>query len=246
VSEQVSVPGVTTQDVEYTLNGKLYIGQLCLPESISGPRPGVLVAHSGQGLNNHAKNRAQRVALLGYTAFALDYYGNGVPPAEGANQAEIAAMMGDVRQTRAIGRAGLEVLSAHESVDSSRLAAIGFCFGGTMVLELARDGADLKAVVGFHSGLTTSRPEDASNISGRILTCLGADDPIIPSEQRIAFEQEMTAGNVVDWQILLFGGALHGFTDEEGDGTYPFLKYDEIADRRSWAAMCGLFDEAFA
>ena len=133
---------------------------------------------------------------------------------------------------------------ADELTDPDRLAAIGYCFGGTMSLELARSGAPLAAVVGFHSGLATPHPEDAANITGKVLVCIGADDPIIPPEQRLGFEDEMRAAGV-DWQMHVYGGAVHSFTNPTADGSNPAIRYDQHADERSWLAMQGLFAEVF-
>ena len=128
-------------------------------------------------------------------------------------------------------------------MDTTRLGAIGYCFGGTMCLELARGGADLKAVVGFHSGLGTARPEDASQIKGKVLALIGVEDPIVPPEQRAAFEKEMQEGGV-DWQMILYGGAAHSFTNPNaGDMKTPGIEYHEPTDRRSWQAMLDLFAE---
>jgi len=130
--------------------------------------------------------------------------------------------------------------------DGHRLAAIGFCFGGTLALELARGGADLKAIVGFHSGLATPRPQDAGAIVGKVLVLIGADDPIIPPEQRSAFEDEMRAGGV-DWQLHLYGGVQHSFTNPRANNTgLPGIAYHEPTDRRSWRAMRDLFDETLS
>jgi dienelactone hydrolase len=132
------------------------------------------------------------------------------------------------------------------AVDHSRLAAIGYCFGGTVVMELARTGADLKAVVGFHPGLASKRPEDSRNIAGKVLMCVGSDDPLIPHNQRVAFEEEMKAAGV-DWQMNIYGGAVHSFTHPWADRVnIPYIKYDKKADERSWTAMLDLFNEVFA
>jgi dienelactone hydrolase len=235
---------VHTADIEYTYEDLRLVGELAVDDSLPGPRPGVLVCHEGTGLADHARHKARQLAELGYVAFALDYYGGGrqLPPADvGARFAELA---GDPLRTRAVGRAGLDVLLAHELADPARVAAVGFCFGGTLALELARGGADLKAVVGFHSGLSTARPKDAVNITGRILVCIGADDPLVPPEQRLEFEREMRDAGV-DWRMNLYGGAAHSFTNPSADGTRPGIKYDQRADQRSWRAMTDLFDEVF-
>jgi dienelactone hydrolase len=159
--------------------------------------------------------------------------------------ARLGALMGDADRTRELARAGLDVLLAREETDRARVAAIGYCFGGTMALELARSGADLKAVVGFHSGLATTRPEDARNIVGCVLVCIGTDDPLIPVEQRHAFEQEMRDGGV-DWRMNLYGGAGHSFTNPSADRYgVAGVAFHGQSDDRSWRAMLDLFDETF-
>jgi dienelactone hydrolase len=137
------------------------------------------------------------------------------------------------------------VLKAEPRTDPARLAAIGFCFGGTLSLELARGGADLKAVVGFHSGLSTVHPEDARNITGKVLALIGADDPMVHADERRAFEEEMRAGGV-DWEMNVYGGAVHSFTNTlASPDTFPGIAYHEPTDRRSWQAMVDLFNEVF-
>jgi len=154
------------------------------------------------------------------------------------------ALMGNPDEIRARARAGLELLLSQPQADHSRVAAIGYCFGGTMALELARGGADLKAVVGFHSGLQTTRPEDAQNIKGRVLVCIGTEDPLIPPDQRTAFEEEMRAAGV-DWRMNLYGGAAHSFTNPRAsEAGMPGIEYHGPTDARAWTAMRDLFDEA--
>ncbi len=232
-------------DIAYPFDGLALVGEIAFDDTGAGKRPGVLVAHDGGGLSDHARRSARRLAQLGYIAFALDYYGNGarLPPEEVS--ARFGELAGDPARTRAIAQAGLGVLLANENVDATKVAAIGYCFGGTLSLELARSGADVQAVVGFHSGLSTSRPEDAAHIKGRVLACIGADDPIVPPDQRLAFEEEMRAGGV-DWQLHIYGGAVHSFTNPDADGSSPALKYDRRADQRSWRSMLELFGEVFA
>lgn len=235
------------QEIEYEVNGQRMVGQLAVPDG-DGLRPGVLVAHEGPGIDDNAKRRAGRITEeFGYVTFALDYIGDGKRIEGGmpAVRERLAPLREDPLQTRVLGQAGLDVLTGCDRADSSKLAAIGHCFGGTLVLELARGGAPLTAVVGFHSGLATTRPEDAANISGTILVCIGADDATIPAEQRAAFEAEMTAAGV-DWQMHVYGGVVHSFTNPLVDGVeMPMLKYDAAADRRSWAAMVELFSSVF-
>lgn len=229
-------------DIEYSLDGQRYVGFLAVPDG-HDVRPGVLVGHEGSGLDEHAKRRATRLAELGYVAFALDYHGDGEPVPFAEVRSRLAPLMAAPEITRARAKAGLDILLAQPRTDPARIAAIGFCFGGTMMLELARSGADVKAVVGFHSGLGTGRPEDARNITGSVLVCIGADDPMITAEQRAGFEAEMRAARV-DWRMTVYGSAVHSFTNERADSLgLPGIAYHGLTDRRSWQAMVDLFDE---
>jgi dienelactone hydrolase len=140
----------------------------------------------------------------------------------------------------------LDALLDQERVDRSRVAAVGYCFGAVVVMELARTGADIKAVVGFHPGLTSSRPEDSRNIVGRVLMFVGADDPLVTVAERAAFEDEMRAAGV-DWQMNVYGGAKHRFTDPDASAAgVPGLEYNPSAAERSWRAMLDLLEEALA
>ncbi|MEA3065452.1 MAG: hypothetical protein QOJ27_1904 [Sphingomonadales bacterium] len=206
------------------------------------PAPGVLVAHEGGGLGRHTKERALRLADLGYIAFALDYYGEEDPPLERA-MALGKELRGDRPRFRARLAAGLEVLIAQANVDPARLAGIGYCMGGAAVIELARMGTPFVAVVGFHSGFVPGTPEENGAIRGKLLLCHGADDPIVTAAQRDAFLAEASAAGI-DWQLHLYGGVGHSFTNPDIDalGIAGFA-YDEEADRRSWAAMLNLFEE---
>ena len=233
-----------TQDIEYHADGARLVGCLAVDDSRSGKRPGVLVAPEGGGLVDLTKAIARRLAEAGYVAFAMDYYGDGKPLSD-RNEVmpRINAFMAEPSTIRARATAALAVLAGQPQCDPGKLAAIGYCFGGTTVLELARSGADLKAVVGFHSGLGTTRPAVAGEVKPKILTCIGAKDPIIPADQRQAFEAEMTAAGV-DWQMNVYGEAGHSFTNP-GVGALGRARFDyhEQTDRRSWAAMMDLFVE---
>ena len=235
-----------TEEISYEVEGTTMIGHLALPDG-DDVRPCVLVCHEGPGMSDHARTRADRLAVLGYVAFALDYHGGGTVLTERAEMSgRIGAWLEDPTQTRLRAHAGLDVLLAQVRADAARVAAIGFCFGGTMALELARSGADVKAVVGFHSGLGTARPQDASNIRGSILVCIGADDPMVPEAQRLAFQDEMRAANV-DWRLNLYGGAVHSFTNVDADAMgAPMIRYHKPTDDRSWRAMLDLFGETLA
>jgi dienelactone hydrolase len=235
---------VQIRDIEYDHDAVRLVGRLAVDDDRPGTRPAVLIAHDASGLGDHPKETARRLAELGYVAFALDYHGDGqlLPPDQVGER--LGALAGDPDRIRALARAGLEVLLDNEFTDPDRVAAMGYCFGGTLALELARSGAALAAVVGLHSGLSTTRPEDASRIAGKVLVCIGADDPVIPPEQRAAFETEMRAAGV-DWQMHLYGGVVHSFTNPDADGSMPAIKYDRGADARSWQAMLALFAEVF-
>ncbi|HYE28730.1 MAG TPA: dienelactone hydrolase family protein [Allosphingosinicella sp.] len=208
-----------------------------------GRAPGVLIAHEGGGLARHTKERALRLAGIGYVAFALDMYGEEESPPERA-MALGKALRTDRPLLRSRVAAALDVLTAQPGVDSTRLAAIGFCMGGAAVIELARTGAPLRVVVGFHSGFLPGSAEENAAIAGTLLLCHGAEDLIVGAVQRDAFLAEATAAGV-DWQLHLYGGVGHSFTNPDIDAlNLTGFAYDETADRRSWTAMLNLFDEA--
>jgi dienelactone hydrolase len=236
---------MVTQDIEYAVGDKTFVGYLTRPEPLTGKRPGILVCHDAGGIREHAKDRARKLTELGYIAFAMDLFGEATAGTEQA-KARIASLSGDLPTLRGRMNAALELLKSQPNVDAARTAAIGFCFGGQAVLELARSGAELACVVGFHSTLHTTAPEDAKNIKCKVMVCLGAKDPIIPAEQRAAFVDEMVKGGV-DWQMLLYGQAVHAFTDKTADsyGVWA-LAYHELTDNRSWRAMLSLFGETMA
>ncbi len=237
---------IRTEAVEYRHGETVLEGYLAYDDALAGKRPGVLVVHEWMGLNPYAKRRAEQLAGLGYVAFACDIYGKGVRPADAK---EAAALAGKYRGDRALLRAravaGLDVLAKDARVDPGRIAAIGYCFGGTTALELARSGAGLAGVVSFHGGLDTPTPEDARKIKGKVLALHGADDPFAPAAQVAAFEEEMRKGGV-DWQLVLYGGAVHGFSNpDSGSDNSKGMAYNEKADRRSWEAMKAFFAEIF-
>lgn len=236
-----------SEEITYQADGLSMRSRLYLPDGASGRRPGVLVFPEAFGLGEHTLSSAERLASLGYVALACDLHGE----AKLYNElGPVMPLIGALRQapehTRARARGALDALTSRPEVDAAKVAAIGFCFGGTMALELARGGADVASVVGFHSGLATTAPHDAKNIKGKVLVCLGADDPSIPPEQRSAFETEMREGRV-DWRMHLYGGVVHSFTNPEADamGRPEMARYDAGADRRSWAEMLALFSEVF-
>jgi dienelactone hydrolase len=239
---------IVNKTVEYRQGDTVLEGYLAYDDSIKGKRPGVLVIHEWQGLTSYEKKRAEQLAALGYVAFAADIYGKGVRPATPELAAKEAAKYrgADRSLIRARSAAGLEKLASFPEVDASRLAAIGYCFGGTAALELARSGADLKGTVSFHGGLDTPVPADALKIRGKVLALHGADDPNVPPVQVAAFQQEMRMAKV-DWQMTYYGGAVHAFTNpKNGNDPSKGVAYNEKADRRSWEAMKVFFNEIFA
>jgi len=236
-----------TRDIDYAGGDAQLRGYLACSDT-GARRPGVLVFHEGLGLGDFAMERARRLAGHGYVALAADMFGD---RQQAANLDQAMALIGGLRtntaRLRARARAALATLTALPEVDATRCAAIGFCFGGTVALELARDGADLKAVVSFHGVLSTTQPAAAGAVRASVLVLTGADDPLAPPEQIAAFENEMRAGKVADWQVTSYGNVLHGFTNPSADGSImSSALYDAQADRRSWAAMQGLFDEVLA
>lgn len=226
------------------------IGTMCVPDGIGDGAgatvPGIVVFHEGPGLDDHAIGRAERLAELGCIAFAADYHGGGTRPPFDEMRTRVMGLLADRDRTRAIARAGFDVLLAEPGVDVERTAAIGFCFGGTTALELGRSGAPVQAIVGFHSGLSSPNPADAANIVGSVLVCIGADDPMVPVEERLAFEEEMRAAGGVDYRINVYGGAVHSFTNPAADAWgAPGIAYHRPTDERSWRAMLDLFEERF-
>ena len=232
------------QHISYELDGLTYIGYLALPTG-SDQVPGILVCHEGPGISDNTYTKADRLAELGFVAFALDYHGEGkMVPLEDM-MTKLMALITSPEKTLARANAGLRVLLDQPRVDPTRVAAIGYCFGGTMCLELARAGSNLAAVVGFHSGLGTSTTVVSGAITAKVLVCIGADDPMIPPDQRHAFEKEMTAAKA-DWRMNIYGGAQHSFTNPGADATNrPGIKYNQSADERSWQAMREIFAEVF-
>ena len=234
-----------THDIDYRAEAVNLRGYLAFDETTARRRPGVLVFHEGLGLGEFAMARARMLAELGYVALAADMFGD---RRQARNLQEVVKLVGDLRnepeKLRARGSAALTTIAALPQVDANRIGAIGFCFGGSVVLELARDGADLKAAVSFHGVLATRMPAASGKVKASVLVCTGADDPLAPPEQVKAFEDEMRAAGVRDWQVISYGNTLHGFTNPAADGSMMrSALYSAQADRRSWASMRSLFDE---
>lgn len=245
----ISIPAfaaIRTEVVEYKEGKTVCEGYLAYDDSLSSVRPGVLVVHEWMGLNDYAKRRARELAELGYVAFAADIYGKGVR----ANNMDEASKLSSIYKSdrklfRARVNAALDVLKKRKNVDPKKCAAIGYCFGGTAVLELARSGADVDGVVSFHGGLDSPTPQDAKNIKGKVLALHGADDPFVPRAAVLAFEDEMKNAGV-DWQLSLYSHASHGFTNpDNGSDPSKGMAYNAEADQRSWNEMKSFFAEIF-
>lgn len=233
---------IRVQTVDYKQGNTVLEGWLVYNTAVHGKRPGVVIYPAYWGPSAHEKDVAEKLARMGYVAFVADIYGKGIrlntPQAAGAQ-------MGKYMKDRALlllrAQAGFDQLRHARMVDTSKLAAIGYCFGGAPALDLARSGAPLVDVVTFHGVLSAPGSGNADNIKAHVLVLHGAADPIVNAQAVDAFEKEMTADKV-DWQVVLYGGVMHAFTDN----THPSnpahgTKYDAVADKRSWQAATDLF-----
>ncbi len=235
-----------TQNFEYRLGDLTFRGYLAYDEARPGKRPGILVVHEAWGVGEHVRERAERLAGLGYVALAADMFGEGRQASstqEGLGWT--AALRNDVPTLRARIRAAFDALSSLPQVDPNRIASIGYCFGGTASLELARSGAPVVGVVGFHSNLSTQQPAEAGKVSAKILACIGTEDPFVPPAQVQTFVEEMTRAGA-DFQLILYGGAMHSFTNPKAaERGLNGLAYHKPTDERSWSAMQTFFHELF-
>ncbi len=239
---------VATEAIPYTHDGSQFEGFLVEPSLLKDgeKRPGVLLVHDWTGLQDYARERAEMLAGLGYVVFAADIYGIGTRPTD---PKDCAAEAGKYKADRALYRArlnaALDVLKAQPHCDATMLGAIGYCFGGTGVLELARSGADVEGVVAFHGAIDSPNPADGANIKGKVLVLHGADDPFVLVEDIAAFTGEMRA-HQIDWQMVSFGNAVHSFTKKAaGNDNSKGAAYNEKADKRSWIMMKAFFEELF-
>lgn len=234
---------IETEQVAYRDGDTRLTGLLARDADQTGKRPGVLVVHGGAGLDDHARGRARRFAEAGFVAFACDMYGDGVTGHRERIMRQIEELRNDrAALTRRIEPA-VEILSSRPDVDG-RVAAVGYCFGGMTVLEYARGGAALSGVVSVHGSLGTTSPAGPSSIHAAILACHGALDPHVPMSQVTAFAEEMKAAGA-DYQLIVYGSAMHGFTHETATGQQPGVLYDAQADARSSAAIQSFFAELF-
>ena len=239
---------LVTQTVDYAdEKGTPLHGFVVYDDAISGKRPGVLVIHDWRGLTDYTHTRADMLAKLGYIAFAADIYGEDVHldgPPEWMKQATLYKSDRPLYRERA--RAAYQAFLKQPLLDPARIAAIGYCFGGTGVVEMARDGLDLKGIVSFHGGLDSQPLSPGATIKARVLALCGADDPFEKPDDMQAFEQQLRDNNV-DYQIVMYGHAVHAFTDPGVDAFHmDGAKYNAAADQRSWQAMRDFFTEVFA
>lgn len=235
---------IVTRTVEYKQGETVLEGVLAYDTAGPARKPGVLVVPDWMGVTATTRKKVEQLAAMGYVAFAADVYGKGVRPASGK---EAGPLAGSYKKDRPLLRArvvaGFDELARQPNVEKDRIAAIGYCFGGTTAIELARAGAGVVAVVSFHGGLDSPTPADGKNIKGKILALHGADDPFVPAADLAAFEQEMRA-NGVDWQLVKYGGSVHSFTNPAaGNDNSKGNAYNASADRRSWKAMEDFFAE---
>jgi dienelactone hydrolase len=238
VGVSAAEPKIQRKNVEYSAQGVVMKGYLAYDENIKGKRPGVLVVHEWWGLNDYARRRAQMLAELGYTALAVDMYGDGKtamhPDDAGKFSSELMKNL-DVAKARFL--AAMVFLKQQPTVDPTRIAAIGYCFGGGIVLNMARQGVDLKGVVSFHGALTAVKPAQSGMVKAKILVLHGADDKFTTPEQIEAFKQEMKAAGA-DFEFISYPGAMHSFTNPDADAlgkkfNMP-IAYNANADKKSW------------
>jgi len=237
---------IKTTMVDYKEGDTQLSGYLAYDDALQGKRPGVIVVHEWYGLNDYAKKRAEQLAGLGYVAFAADIYGKGVLAKDAK---EAGAMAGKYKEDRPLLRArvnaALETLRKLPNVDTSKVAAMGYCFGGTTVLELARSGADVVGVVSFHGALGTPTPVEAGKLKAKILALHGADDPFVPENEVGQFVKEMRDAKA-DWELVAYGNSVHGFTNPgNGNDNSKGAAYNAEADRKSWERMKDFFNEVF-
>ncbi|MGH7953398.1 MAG: dienelactone hydrolase family protein [Limisphaerales bacterium] len=243
----IAPAAICTETIGYKHGDAALEGFVAYDNSTRDKRPGVLVVHQWQGITDYEKMRAQQLAQLGCVAFCADIFGKGIHPKTVQEAGATAGKFrgGDRKLLRERVNAGLDELKKNQFVDANRVAAIGYCFGGTTVIELARSGAELNGVVSFHGGLDSPNPSDGKNIQCKVLALAGADDPFQDPKNLAAFEKEMRDSKV-DWQITFYGGAVHAFTQPDVDkDNLDGAKYNEHADKRSWEAMKVFFAEIF-
>jgi dienelactone hydrolase len=237
---------VKSKAIEYKIGDQSFEGLFVYPQASKGKLPGVLMVHNWLGVSDETKRQAERMAKLGLAVFAVDVYGKGVR-AKGAQDAMPLAgkYKGDRKLFRERVLRGLEILREQKEVDPAKIVAAGYCFGGTGVIELARAGADVQAVVSFHGGLDSPNPADGKNIKAKVVVLQGADDPYVKAADIAAFQSEMRSHNV-DWQMTVYGGAVHSFTEvDAGSDVKTGAAYNQKADERSFEIFKDLVSDLF-
>jgi len=236
---------IRTRPVEYHHNGTLLEGMLAFDDSWQSPMPGVMISHAWAGRGEFECEKARLLAEAGYAGFALDLYGKGVL---GKDRDENAKLMQPFLEDRSLLQSrlavALEAFRSQQSVDAERVAAMGFCFGGLCVLDLARSGADIRGVVSFHGLFNPPVNTAGRKIRAKVLALHGNDDPMVPPEQVLALAKELTGADA-DWQIHVYGNAMHAFTNPEANDPDFGTVYNEAADRRSWQALMDFLEEIF-
>ena len=241
---------VTGREVEYRSGTTVLKGYLAEDTAVKGKRPAVLVVHEWWGHNEYARKRAMMLAELGYVALAVDMYGDGKTAGHPDDAGKFA---GEVMKNKAVGEArfnaALDFVKQQPLVDTTRIAAIGYCFGGGVVLHMARKGSDLKGVASFHGSLATDAPAQAGAVKTRILVFTGEADKMIPPEQVAAFKDEMTKAGA-SFRVVVYPGVMHSFTNPDADKLGAQFKlplaYDKKADEDSWAQAKKFFTEIFS
>ena len=239
---------VTGTEIKYKTDSTNMNGYIAFDANVQGKRPGILVVHEWWGHNEYVRERADQLAALGYTAIAIDMYGEGKQAAHPEDAGKFAqSVMSNLPEATARFNAALALLKQHESVDSDKIAAIGYCFGGSVALTMANAGADLDAVAAFHSGVQLP-VMPGENLKAKVLVCNGGDDPFVSEESVTAFKEAMNATGK-PYEYIAYPGAKHSFTSKAADANgekfgLP-LAYNEEADTQSWARMQQLFDEVF-
>ena len=228
---------IVEQPLEYKSGDVLCEGWQAYDDAMPSKRPGVLIVHQWTGISDHEKEAARKLAALGYNVLVADIYGKGIRPQPPAAGKEAGKYKGDRPLLRARVNAALDVLARDARTDASKIAATGYCFGGTTVVELARSGAKVKGVVSFHGGLDSPTPADGKNIQAKVLALHGADDPYVPAKDVAAFEAEMKTSGV-DYKLVKYPGAVHSFTHKAaGNDNSKGAAYNADADKASWAEM---------
>jgi dienelactone hydrolase len=240
---------IVTKEIDYRVEGTTMKGYMAYDDAIEGQQPGILVVHEWWGLNDYARKRARMLAKLGYTAFALDMYGDGRQAQHPDDAKKFSGeVVNNLPMEKARFTAALDVLRTDKTVDPQRIAAIGYCFGGGVVLQMARSGVDLAGVASFHGMLGTATPAQAGAVKAKILVMTGADDPFVPAAQVAQFKQEMDAAHV-DYKVIAYPGAKHAFTnpgaDKYGKEFKLPLAYNKAADQASWQEMQEFFQQLF-